>query len=331
VTVGADPGEKVTAALPAVRDAVGRAVASMSAVATMPAAETSSRPRSSSPNDSPDEVPPMPELHVEVPGGRLFVRDVGSGPPIVLLHASVVDSWAWEPLAPLLLDAGYRIVAFDRRGSAASVTDDVAFSHRADTLAVMDALGIGRACLIGNSMGALIAIDTAAEHPNRCTAVVALAPAVTGFWPEPTPEEAALFEEMERLEASGDADAIADLDVRACVDGPGQPIDRVPSEIRELVRDMDRAANAPGRVKGRPIQLDPPASERLDGLTMPILAVVGGLDFSETMAAGRFLEERVPSARLLVMPDVAHMIALEAPAELAAEIVALLAPLPRWS
>lgn len=129
----------------------------------------------------------------------------------------------------------------------------------------------------------------------------------------------------------GDADAIADLDVRAWVDGPGQPIGRVPSDIRELVREMDRAANAPGRVKGRPIQLDPPASERLDRLTMPILAVVGGLDFSETLASGRYLEEHVPSARLLVMPDVAHMIALEAPAELAAEIVALVAPLEPWS
>ena len=273
----------------------------------------------------------MSESHVDVPGGRLFVRDLGSGPAILLLHAGIVDSWAWEPLTPLLLEAGYRVVAYDRRGSGASETEDVAFSHRADAVAVMDALGIGRACLVGNSMGALIAMDTAAEHPERCAAVVALAPAVTGFWPDPTPEEEAIFAEMERLEQSGDADAIADLDVRAWVDGPGQPVDRVPSDIRELVREMDRAANAPGRVRGRPIQLDPPASERLDRLTMPVLAVVGGLDFSETLASGRYLEEQVPSARLLVMPDVAHMIALEAPAELAAEIVALLAPLEPWS
>jgi pimeloyl-ACP methyl ester carboxylesterase len=273
----------------------------------------------------------MSEPRVDVPGGRLAVHDFGSGAPIVLLHASIVDSWAWEPLTPFLLEAGYRVVAYDRRGSGASTTEDVAFSHRADAVAVMDALGIGRACLVGNSMGALIAVDTAAEYPERCVAVVALAPGVSGFWPQPSPEEVALFDEMERLEDIGDADAIADLDVRAWVDGPGQPSSRVPSDIRELVREMDRANNAPGRIKGRPIYLDPPASERLERLTMPILAVAGGLDFSETLASARFLEERVPSARAIVLPDVAHMMGFEAPAELAAEIVALLAPLERWS
>jgi pimeloyl-ACP methyl ester carboxylesterase len=230
-----------------------------------------------------------------------------------------------------LLEAGYRVVAYDRRGSGASESQDVAFSHRADAVSVLDALGIGRACLVGNSMGALIALDTAAESPERCAAVVLLAPAVTGFWPEPTPDEAALFEEMERVAATGDADAIASLDVRAWVDGPGQPVGRVPAEIRELVRDLDRAANAPGRARGRPTPLEPPASERLDRLTMPILAVVGQLDFSETLASGRYLEEHVPSARMLLMPDVAHMIALEAPVEVASEIVALLASLERWS
>ena len=76
----------------------------------------------------------MSERFVEVPGGRLAVHDFGSGPAIVLLHASIVDAWAWEPLTPYLLDAGYRVVAFDRRGSGASLTEDVAFSNRADVI-----------------------------------------------------------------------------------------------------------------------------------------------------------------------------------------------------
>jgi pimeloyl-ACP methyl ester carboxylesterase len=273
----------------------------------------------------------MSELHVVVPGGRLAVHDVGSGPPIVLLHAGIVDSWAWDPLRPFLLRAGYRVVAYDRRGSGASSTEDVAYSESADLIAVLDALGIGRACLVGNSMGALIAIDAAVESPERYVAVVAAAPGVSGFWPHPTPEEEAILDEMGRLAKTGDADAIADLDVRSWVDGPGQPADRVPAEIRELVRDMDRAANAPGRLTGRPTPLDPPASERLDRLRMPILAVAGDLDFSETLASSSYLEEHVSTARTLVLPGVAHLIGLEAPVELAAAIVDLLGSLEPWS
>ena len=53
----------------------------------------------------------MVERNVQVPAGRLSVHDFGAGPPIVLLHANIVDSRAWEPLTPFLLAAGYRVVA----------------------------------------------------------------------------------------------------------------------------------------------------------------------------------------------------------------------------
>ena len=81
-------------------------------------------------------------------------------------------------------------------------------------------------------------------------------------------------------------DAIADADVRAWVDGPGQPTDRVSEDIRELVREMDRANNEPGRVRGRPIPLEPPASEQLERLTMPVGLTTSGKDTS-TPPAGR--------------------------------------------
>jgi non-heme chloroperoxidase len=67
----------------------------------------------------------MSERYVDVPGARLAIHDFGEGPPIVLLHANIVDAWAWEPLTPFLLEAGYRVVAFDRRGFGGSTTGDV--------------------------------------------------------------------------------------------------------------------------------------------------------------------------------------------------------------
>jgi len=271
------------------------------------------------------------ELMIPVPGGRLYAVDEGSGPPIVLLHAGIVDSRAWESLVPLLVGAGRRVIRFDARGFGRSETDDVAFSNRADVLAVLDARGIRRACLVGNSRGGQIALDTAVESPDRVAAVVTLGSNLGGYEPEPTPAEAALFEAMERLEEGGDAEATVDFHLRLWVDGAGQPPDRVPATMREAVREMARAAADPGRTHGSPIRLDPPAADRLDDLTMPVLAVAGALDVSDTWATAQHLERSCPDAGAVLVPDVAHMIALEAPDLVARLVVDLLRPLGAYS
>ena len=273
----------------------------------------------------------MTERYIDVAGGRLAVHDFGTGPALVLLHADIVDSWAWEPLTPFLLDAGYRVVAFDRRYLGGSRTDDVSYSNRADTIAVLDALKLDRAALVGNSVGGQIALDTAIEAPARVAALVTIGSIVPDWWPGMTPEEEALEAELERIAESGDPGAIADADVRAWVDGPGQPADRVPEDIRELVREMDRAINEPGRESGRPIPLQPPASERLDALTMPVLAICGDLDFSYHLKSAEYLGAHAPDGRTEIVPGVAHMVGLEAPEELGALITGFLASIARWS
>ena len=272
----------------------------------------------------------MHQLDIPVPGGRLAAVDEGEGPPILLLHAGIVDARAWEPLVPHLVAAGYRAIRYDARGYGRSVTEDVEFSNRADAVAVLDALGVGRACLVGNSRGAQIAVDTAVEFSERVAALVTIGANIGGYEPEPTPAEAALFEEMDRLEANADPETVADFDVRLWVDGIGQPTDRVPAAIREAVRDMDRDVADPGRVRGRPIRLLPPAAERLDALTMPVLAIAGALDVSDAWATARHLERTCRGARAVLMPNVAHLIALEAPEAGAALIVDLLQPLGRF-
>lgn len=275
----------------------------------------------------------MTERTIDVPGGRIAVHDFGSGPPVVLLHAGIVDSWAWEPLTPFLLDAGYRVVAFDRRGTGGSTTEDVLYSNRADTVAVLDALGLAQAALVGNSTGGQVATDTAIEFPERVAALVTIGSIVPTWWPGMTPEEEAIEAELDRVAEGGDPAAIADADVRAWVDGPGQPPDRVPDDIRELVREMDRAIEEgllEGGDRGMPIPLDPPASAQLERLTMPVLAVCGELDFSYLVKSAEYLAANVSDGRARIMTGVAHLPGLEAPEELAAHIIEFLAPLPRW-
>lgn len=269
---------------------------------------------------------------IDVPGGRLNLVDEGSGPPIVLLHAGIANLRSWDAMAPLLVAVGYRVVRYDQRGFGETTTEAVPFSNRADVIALLDELGIGRAALVGNSRGGVIAIDTATEFPERIVAVVGVAAGLGGFEGTATPEEEAIFTEADALEEADppDVPAIADAMVRIWVDGPGQAADRVPSTIREAIRDAQTDILRPGRVNGEPIPLDPPANDRLDALAMPILAVAGALDVSDVAATARYLEANAPNARAVVWDDVAHMIGMEQPGRLAAEIVAFLAPLERW-
>jgi len=277
----------------------------------------------------------MRDLSIDVPGGRLHAVDHAEpgDPPIILLHAGIADLRAWDDLAPLLAGRGYRVVRYDRRGYGLSTTEDVEYSNRADVLAVLDHIGARQAVLVGNSQGGQIALDTAIEAPDRVAAVVGVAAGLGGFEGTLTAEEERLFETMETLEEADPADpvAIADIDVRVWVDGPGQHDDRVSARIREAVRSMDEPLYRPGRVTGRPIPLSPPARDRVADLRCPVLAVAGELDVSEVVQTAHHLEANALNARALVWPDVAHMIGMEVPERLADAITEFVERIPRWS
>ena len=94
---------------------------------------------------------------------------------------------------------------------------------------------------------------------------------------------------------------------------------------------MDRPLYEAGRVVGRPIPLDPPAAERLPDLRCPVLAVAGLLDVSDVAETAQHVEAHAPNARAVLLPDVAHMIGMERPAELAGLVIEFLAALRPWA
>lgn len=238
---------------------------------------------------------------VPVPGGQLHVIDERdpAGQAILLPDAGIADLTAWDALVRTLAAAGHRVIRYDPRGFGKSVTDDVEYSNRSDAIAVLDALRIEHAALVGNSRGGQIAFDTAIEYPDRVLAAVGAGAGLGGFEGDATPDEIAAFERLdaleERLDAAGPAgdpeahDAVLDLDIRLWVDGPGQPADRVPAAIRDHVWRMDLAHNDPARVHGRPGPLTPPAAERPADLRCPAVAVAGALGATEVTLAARHL------------------------------------------
>jgi 3-oxoadipate enol-lactonase len=268
---------------------------------------------------------------VDVPGGRLAVEDEGQGPPIVLVHSAIVNRRSWDALTPLLVASDYRVVRYDMRGYGESTAEPVEYSPRADLMAVMDSRGIGKAAVVGNSWGAMNALDAVLESPERFVALGWLGGGVGGFDGGNTPEEQALLDAEGKAEEDGKPDVAADLDVRIWVDGVSQPTSRVPAAIRDAVRAMDRELLEPGREFGTNTRLEPRANDRLAEVSVPVLAVIGGLDTSGTRAAAQRLADGAPNVRLERWPDVAHMVAMEAPERVARVLIEFLAPLPRWS
>ncbi len=114
---------------------------------------------------------------------RLYYQTWGEGPPLILLHNATGSTRDWRRIAPLLAAGGYRVIAYDRQGFGRS--DPLPYAHwpldylhhsRDELLALMDALGIEQAALVGHSDGATIALLAAAQAPQRVRAVVAEAP-----------------------------------------------------------------------------------------------------------------------------------------------------------
>ena len=86
----------------------------------------------------------------------LYYEDHGAGRPVVLIHGWPLSSKSWEKQVPALIDAGYRVVAYDRRGFGNSAKP--AFGYDYDTLAedlhkLMMELDLTGATLVGFSMG----------------------------------------------------------------------------------------------------------------------------------------------------------------------------------
>ena len=221
-----------------------------------------------------------------------------------------------------LLGSEMDVAAYDRRGFGTTSYRAEAHDQVEDLVAVVDALGLDRAVLVGNSRGGLIALDAALTHPDRVSALVLVAPAVSGA-PEVEgsmidPVEAAIWDTLVAAEAAGALDALNLGAIRLWLDGPHGPEGRVEGVLRDLALDMNRIAlhaDSPGH---EPRTID--AWSRLGELRCPVLVVSGDLDLLHIQARARWLASHIPGAQLRVMEGAAHLPAFEQPGAFVAQL-----------
>ena len=101
----------------------------------------------------------MPHVHVgEENSGSidLYYEDHGSGSPVVLIHGYPLSGRAWDKQLPVLLEAGHRVITYDRRGFGNSSQPASGYDYdtfAADLAGLMDELDLHDATLVGHSMG----------------------------------------------------------------------------------------------------------------------------------------------------------------------------------
>lgn len=125
-----------------------------------------------------DGATPLPDTndqgYIENDGARIWYAAYGSGRPVILLHGGLGHSGNWGYQVPALVKNGYRVIVIDSRGHGRSTRDERPFSYQlmaSDVLAVMDALDLVTAALVGWSDGACTALILADEAPARVAGV----------------------------------------------------------------------------------------------------------------------------------------------------------------
>ena len=234
--------------------------------------------------------------------------EAGRGPALVLLHAGIADRTMWADHLQPFAHAGYRVVAVDLPGYGDT---PVATGEQApwnDVVDTMDELSIGRATLIGNSLGGAVALRVAVVAPERVASLVLIsAPSPTL---EPSPELAAAWDAEETALDRGDVDAAVDIILAAWTlpDAPEDLRCRIAAMLR---RALALQADAPPTTEAPdPLALDPSLVSRVG---VPALVAAGERDLVDFRQAARDMAAMLPAGRHAVIAEAGHLAPLETP------------------
>jgi len=259
----------------------------------------------------------MPHLTTD-DGIRLHYEEAGAGTPIVFVHEFAGDRRSWEPQVRHFARR-YRCIVYDARGYPPSdVPDDVERYTQArardDIRAVMDGLGIEKAHVVGNSMGAFATLHFGLTYPQRALSLVT---AGCGYGAQP--EGRAAFQQSARELAAlmleqGMAHAAATYG-----HSPArlQLRDKDPRGFQAFVAGfaehsaLGSANTMLGYQARRPSLYD--LKDELAALAVPLLVIAGDED-EAVLEPGLMLKRTVPGAALAVLPKSGHLTNLEEPA-----------------
>ena len=238
---------------------------------------------------------------------RIAYEELGSGDPVLFVQGLGYDRNGFGPL-PRLLAEDFRVILFDNRGVGDSDVPEGPYSVpllAGDAVAVLDTAGVETAHVLGISLGGFIAQELALTHPGRLRKLVLVSTAPGSVPPSfPMPERGveafSRFPSMER-------EAGLRLMVENSLGDHG--VRERPELVDEIYRyRLERAGSLAGWQAQAYAGATFDAYERIPGIAAPTLVIQGGADTVIDARNAELLAERIPNARLELVPDRGHLV-----------------------
>jgi pimeloyl-ACP methyl ester carboxylesterase len=239
---------------------------------------------------------PLPTLghesRITHDGARIWFGTLGTGSPVILLHGGLTSSDSWGNQVRALVDAHYRVILIDSRGHGRSTRDGRPLTYERmerDVIAVMDALHVERAAVVGWSDGAVISLIMAMKDPERVTKVFAFGANMDRHGVNP---------------AADSAPILSGLSARLAAEYAR--ISPTPDEFRSLAEAV------------RSMQSTQPnySAADLASIHGPKIVIADG-DHEEfiTRPHTDYLARTIPGARLVILPSVSHFAPWQSPGQ----------------
>jgi pimeloyl-ACP methyl ester carboxylesterase len=254
--------------------------------------------------------------------GELSINEAGSGPPVMLVHGLGATKVSMLPTVAALAGSGCRAIALDLPGFGDSVKPIRAPYHApyfaSAVVALMDALGVARADVVGNSLGGRIALEMGMRYPERTRRLGLLAPSLAWLRGRPWAPLLRLISPQLGLLQPTPRPVVEAL-VRAVVPGERSQ-EWTAAGVDEFLRSyLTPRGRAAFYAAARNIYLEEPHGPRglwtrLASLEAPSLFVWGREDRIVPIAFEGHIREVLPGASHLEL-DCGHVPQLEAPEE----------------
>ena len=247
---------------------------------------------------------------VQTNGIKLHYESQGHGPPLLLISGVGFGGWVWHQQVPAFSER-FQMITFDNRGVGRSDKPDEPYSIElfvADALGLLEALQIERTHLLGVSLGGMIALQLALDHPRRvdhlllCSTTfggpqtVLPQPEVLQFMAQPGGRAEERFQKGFQL---------------SC--GPGF-VEAHPDELAFLRQQMSENRQPDYAYRHQimaPLGFNVEA--RLTEIRQPTLVLAGEADQVIPSENARRLAQKLPDAQLKVLPGAGHLCFIEEP------------------
>jgi pimeloyl-ACP methyl ester carboxylesterase len=257
----------------------------------------------------------------------LYYEIIGQGHPLVMIRGvgSNVDHWYDQVPA---LSKKFQCLVFDNRGIARSSDPGGPFSIQdmaADTIALMETVGIKKAHILGYSMGGMIAQEMALNHPQKVAGLILVATDCgVSLRIKARPEASKLFSEMIRLGTNE-----AKLAAAGCLFAK-QTFENNPDVIQRYAEVSQRFPTSQKMLaKQWAAVTQHDACKRLRHISSPTLAITGSEDVLIPPQNATLLAERIPDAQMISIDDGGHLFIIEQPRQFNAAVIKFLEGISR--